>query len=267
MDGLLLEIPIAENDKEILENLLTKPETSSPPLESLSETAAKVLFELAINKWQYASAASQLCSCLIHKENKYQSDNPKRHFRTITLQLLQQNFKKRTELRKEEGKFLGLVSYIAGLYRLVRVNDQELTILAVPLYECLNELSAIGSTETEISCLMSQLQLIGQQLEKHSYEKMNGLFISIRNCFLGKNTTPLARRILLEMIEVRAGKWCLSKAAYEYYYCHKITVADENQNVSGSEQKNNANGFDAEAELTAHLRGRRLKASLEKDVL
>ena len=50
MDGLLLEIPIAENDKEILENLLTKPETSSPPLESLSETAAKVLFELAINK-------------------------------------------------------------------------------------------------------------------------------------------------------------------------------------------------------------------------
>ena len=68
-------------------------------------------------QWQYASAASQLCSCLIHKENKYQSDNPKRHFRTVTLQLLQQNFKKRTELRKEEGKFLGLVSYIAGLYR------------------------------------------------------------------------------------------------------------------------------------------------------
>lgn len=30
---------------------------------------------------------------------------------------------------------------------------------------------------------------------------MNELFISIRNCFLGKNTTPLARRILLEMIE------------------------------------------------------------------
>ena len=44
----------------------------------------------------------------------------------------------------------------------------------------------------------------------------------------------ISHRILLL---VRAGKWCLSKAAYEYYYCHKITVADENQNVSGSEQK------------------------------
>ena len=53
----------------------------------------------------------------------------------------------------------------SGVFQLVRVNDQELSILAVPLYECLNELSAIGSTETEISCLMSQLQLIGQQLE------------------------------------------------------------------------------------------------------
>ena len=81
-----------------------------------------------IFKWQYASAASQLCSCLIHKENKYQSDNPKRHFRTVTLQLLQQNFKKRTDLRKEEGKFLGLVSYIAGLYR-VRIGFKDTIVI------------------------------------------------------------------------------------------------------------------------------------------
>ena len=105
----------------------------------------------------------------------------------MTLQLLQSNFKKRNELRKEEGKYLGLVSYIAGLYRvsifqgnfflkrnykLVRVNDQELSILAIPLYECLNELSAVGSSETEISCLMSQLQLIGQQLEVRLLETL-----------------------------------------------------------------------------------------------
>ena len=43
--------------------------------------------------------------------------------------------------------------------------------------------------------------LTSLNFKKHSYEKMNELFISIRNCFLGKNTTPLARRILLEMIE------------------------------------------------------------------
>ena len=68
-------------------------------------------------QWRYAGAASQLCSAIIHKENAYLSEQPKRHFRSVTLQLLQQNFKKRAELRKEEGKYLGLVSYIAGLYR------------------------------------------------------------------------------------------------------------------------------------------------------
>ena len=31
--------------------------------------------------------------------------------------------------------------------------------------------------------------------------KMNILFVSIRNCFLDKSTSPLSRRILLEMIE------------------------------------------------------------------
>jgi len=232
---ILAELPIEEADRAILESLLKKTDGATPPLESLSETGAKVLINLAINKWRFASTASQLCTCLIHKENTFVSEQPKRQFRSVTLQLLQSNFKRRVELRKEEGKYLGLVSYIAGLYRLVRVNEQELSILAIPLYECLNELSAVGSSETEISCLMSQLQQIGQQLEKHSLPKMNILFVSIRNCFLDKTTSPLSRRILLEMIEVRAGKWCLSKAAYEYYYCHKIQ-ADENEDVKQNEK-------------------------------
>jgi hypothetical protein len=165
--SLLATIPIEENEKKILENLISKPDGCPPPLETFSETAAKLLFNLALNKSRYAGSASQLCSHLINKENGYLSEQPKRHFRSVTLQLLQLNFKKRAELRKKEnqGKFIGLVSYIAGLYKLVRVNDQELSILATPLYECLNELSDLESTETEISCLMSQLQIVGQQLE------------------------------------------------------------------------------------------------------
>lgn len=27
-------------------------------------------------------------------------------------------------------------------------------------------------------------------------------------------------------ISVRAGKWCLSKAAYEYYYCQKLNLSE-----------------------------------------
>ena len=46
----------------------------------------------------------------------------------------------------------------------MRVADKELTILTVPLYTCLNDL-AISGGQTDIQCLMAQLQIIGQQLE------------------------------------------------------------------------------------------------------
>ena len=70
---------------------------------------------------------------------------------------------------------------------MVRVNDQELSILATPLYECLEELSDRESTETEISCLMSQLQIVGQQLEARKAEILSHIydqiFISILDFF------------------------------------------------------------------------------------
>ena len=47
---ILTELPIEEADRKILENLLKKADGQTPPLESLSETGAKVLFNLAINK-------------------------------------------------------------------------------------------------------------------------------------------------------------------------------------------------------------------------
>ena len=47
---ILSELPIEEADRKILESLLKKPDGSMPPLESLSETGAKVLINLAINK-------------------------------------------------------------------------------------------------------------------------------------------------------------------------------------------------------------------------
>ena len=42
---------------------------------------------------------------------------------------------------------------------------------------------------------------ISKIFQKYSMPKMNSLFVSIRNCFLDKSTSPLSRRILLEMIE------------------------------------------------------------------
>ena len=46
----------------------------------------------------------------------------------------------------------------------MRVADKELSILTGPLYSCLNDLAVTGG-QTDIQCLMAQLQLVGQQLE------------------------------------------------------------------------------------------------------
>ena len=41
-------------------------------------------------------------------------------------------------------------------------------------------------------------------------------------------------------ILVRAGKWCLSKAAYEYYYCQKLNLTEiQSLPVQNADQNGN----------------------------
>ena len=53
IDALLQELPVKENEREILKNVLKKPDGSPPPLDSLSQSAAEVLQSLAIDKVRY----------------------------------------------------------------------------------------------------------------------------------------------------------------------------------------------------------------------
>ena len=64
-----------------------------------------------------ATHASMLSSILIERENIQNANSPKRPFRTKTLSLLQSNFKKREDLKKQDRAYHGLVAFIAGLYR------------------------------------------------------------------------------------------------------------------------------------------------------
>jgi len=83
-----------------------------------------------------------------------------------------------------------------------------------------------------------------------SNDKMDRLFSCIRDCFINPKNSSDGRRMLLEIIEgdfirlfrsyfipilVRAGRWCLSTAAYEYYYCQKVQVKPAAQKDSVAE--------------------------------
>lgn len=70
-----------------------------------------------------------------------------------------------------------------------------------------------------MDCLVLQLHRIGDQLEKVNAERMDELFFLLRDGFLLQHDlSSLARLLLLEILEFRAGGWRLSDTAQRYYY-------------------------------------------------
>lgn len=71
----------------------------------------------------------------------------------------------------------------------------------------------------QVDCLVLQLHRVGEQLEKMNGQRMDELFILLRDGFLlPVGLSSLARLLLLEMIEFRAAGWKTTPAAHKYYY-------------------------------------------------
>lgn len=71
----------------------------------------------------------------------------------------------------------------------------------------------------QVDCLVLQLHRVGEQLEKMNGQRMDELFILIRDGFLLPiDLSSLARLLLLEIIEFRAAGWKTTPAAHKYYY-------------------------------------------------
>lgn len=71
----------------------------------------------------------------------------------------------------------------------------------------------------QVDCLVLQLHRIGEQLEKANSQRMDELFFLLRDGFLlQEGLTSMARLLLLEILEFRAGGWLLSSTAHKYYY-------------------------------------------------
>lgn len=68
----------------------------------------------------------------------------------------------------------------------------------------------------QVDCLVLQLHRIGDRLEKANAERMDELFF-----LLQRDLGSLARLLLLEVLEFRAGGWSLSDAAQQYY-CSEV---------------------------------------------
>lgn len=71
----------------------------------------------------------------------------------------------------------------------------------------------------QVDCLVLQLHQVGEQLEKMNRQRMDGLFVLVRDGFLlPTGLSSLAQLLLLEIIEFRAAGWKTTPAARKYYY-------------------------------------------------
>ncbi|RVE69444.1 hypothetical protein OJAV_G00077850 [Oryzias javanicus] len=113
------------------------------------------------------------------------------------------------------------VTFICNVFDYLKVNNMPMVALVHPVYDCMMRLAQPDAlkNEEEVDCLVLQLHRIGDQLEKANSQRMDELFFLLRDGFLlQEGLTSMARLLLLEILEFRAGGWMLSSTANKYYY-------------------------------------------------
>uniref|UniRef100_A0A3P8VZJ5 MIF4G domain containing b n=1 Tax=Cynoglossus semilaevis TaxID=244447 RepID=A0A3P8VZJ5_CYNSE len=135
---------------------------------------------------------------------------------------LQQEFKVREETRgRSLQEWVCYVTFICNIFDYLKVNNMPMVALVNPVYDCLMRLAKPDAllNEEEVDCLVLQLHRIGEQLEMMNSQRMDDLFFLLRDGFLlQEGLTSMARLLLLEILEFRAGGWILSTTAHKYYY-------------------------------------------------
>ncbi|XP_010770117.1 MIF4G domain-containing protein B [Notothenia coriiceps] len=188
---------------------------SSVNLEKVSD----ILVDQSLKDQVFSKEAGRICYTIVQAEAKQNNGNV---FRRSLLNRLQQEFKSREETRARSlQEWVCLVTFICNIFDYLKVNNMPMVALVHPVYDCLIRLSQPDAlmNEEEVDCLVLQLHRIGEQLEKVNGPRMNEVFYLLRDGFLlQEGLTSMARLLLLEILEFRAGGWLLSGTAHKYYY-------------------------------------------------
>ncbi|XP_072299538.1 MIF4G domain-containing protein B-like [Eucyclogobius newberryi] len=182
------------------------------------EKVSNIIVDQSLKDQVFSKEAGRICYTIVQAEAKQNNGN----FRRNLLNRLQQEFKDREETRKRSvQEWVCYVTFICNIFDYLKVNNMPMVALVHPVYDCLMRLAQPDAlmTEAEVDCLVLQLHRIGEQLEKMNSQRMDELFYLLRDGFLlQEGLTSMARLLLLEILEFRAGGWLLSSTAHKYYY-------------------------------------------------
>lgn len=70
----------------------------------------------------------------------------------------------------------------------------------------------------QIECLFRTLTSVGRDLEIELPARLNQLYDKIRNVFLKSTLGPEIKKVMLQLIELRANSWQLPVSALNFYY-------------------------------------------------
>ncbi|PWA19270.1 MIF4G domain-containing protein B [Gambusia affinis] len=183
------------------------------------EKVSNILVDQSLKDSLFSKEAGRICYTIVQAEAKQNNGTV---FRRHLLNRLQQEFKEREETRKRSLQgWVSYVTFICNIFDYLKVNNMPMVALVLPVYDCLMRLAQPDAllNEEEVDCLVLQLHRIGEQLEKVNSQRMDELFFLLRDGFLlQEGLTSMARLLLLEVLEFRAGGWMLSSTAHKYYY-------------------------------------------------
>uniref|UniRef100_A0AC11B1J5 MIF4G domain containing n=1 Tax=Ovis aries TaxID=9940 RepID=A0AC11B1J5_SHEEP len=183
------------------------------------EKVANVIVDHSLQDSVFSKEAGRMCHAIIQAESKQAGQSV---FRRGLLNRLQQEYQTREQLRARSLQgWVCYVTFICNIFDYLRVNNMPMMALVNPVYDCLFRLAQPDSLskEEEVDCLVLQLHRVGEQLEKMNGQRMDELFVLIRDGFLlPAGLSSLAQLLLLEIIEFRAAGWKTTPAAHKYYY-------------------------------------------------
>ncbi|OWK15079.1 MIF4GD, partial [Cervus elaphus hippelaphus] len=176
------------------------------------EKVANVIVDHSLQDSVFSKEAGRMCYAIIQAESKQAGQSV---FRRGLLNRLQQEYQTREQLRARSLQgWVCYVTFICNIFDYLRVNNMPMMALVNPVYDCLFRLAQPDSLSKE-----EELHRVGEQLEKMNGQRMDELFVLIRDGFLlPAGLSSLAQLLLLEIIEFRAAGWKTTPAAHKYYY-------------------------------------------------
>ncbi|XP_027008442.1 CBP80/20-dependent translation initiation factor isoform X2 [Tachysurus fulvidraco] len=201
-----------------LTSFMEEAQSSAQSEETLTEIV-HTIYSKAVQDRGLAVTAAKLC----YKMALSMAEGTK--FRSLLLNMLQRDFKRREELQQTDVEsWLGFITFLCEVFSTMRSSTGEpYRVLVCPIYTCLRELLESAEVkEDAVLCCSMELQRVGRLLEEQLPEMMMELLAAVRDKMLSPSESPLTRSLLMEVIELHAHQWSPLEALTTQYYNRTI---------------------------------------------